>query len=163
MKRDNMQGSIHMIRLNNMEIHFYFNEDNKPTIEIKGKAYTSLSSLFRDFPFFSRLKNQEKIAQLINFLLKGLEFYYIENITEFQESYRKQIEIEQLYPEEAPLYLKYGIYDVSIMHPPLIKNRQLIFFVKQDYTQMPYQVTVPFPIVQETVMAYYELLPFIAS
>jgi hypothetical protein len=157
-----MRASIHMIPIETLEFNFFFNQENKPTIEVKERIYTSPAPLFRDFPILSNPHYPEKIAQLINFLLKGLEFHYIENIEQFKEDYYQQIESEQITLNDQPAHLSdYGVYDLSDMHAPTIQNGTLTFFVKHDYTHLPYKVSVPFPILTDQIRASYELLPYL--
>lgn len=159
-----MKASIYMIPIEQLELNFFFDQDHKPAINVEGQTYNSLVALFQSFPILSNPRYREKVAQIVNFLLKGLEFHYIENIEKFKEEYQQQIEYEQLSLEDRLVRLSdYGIYDLSSMHAPAVINGQLIFFVKHDYTQLPYKVSVGFPITSDYPNARYELLPFKSS
>lgn len=155
-----MKVSIQRIALENIEMHFFFDQEHEPAIDIAGQKYTSLSPLFLAYPTLSRPKNLSKAAQIINFLATGLDFRLIENIEEFKEDYLQRIESEQMgLVLDGPMISQYGVFDVSAIHPPTIKENFLIFFVKADYTQLPYRVQVSFPPIQEELEVSYELLP----
>lgn len=152
-----------MLFVGSIEISFLFNHQHHPVIEVQGKQYSSLGPLLDKYPIFTHTQHLDKLAQMANFLAKGLEFQFIENIESFKEKYYQQIETEQsslLY--EGSLLKDYGIFDLSSMHPPHLKDRQLLFFVKQDYMGIPYRANLRYPLNDSNPMMAYELLPLLA-
>lgn len=157
-----MKVSIQMLSLGSIEIFFLFNHHHQPLIEIEGIQYSSLPPLLEKFPELHHPQHLGKLAQIANFLAKGIEFQYIEDIETFKEHYYQQIEAEQsslLY--EGPSLKDYGIFNLSVMQLPYFKDKQLVFFVRHDYLGIPYQVTLCFPIEKEPLEISYELLPLI--
>ncbi|WP_068468254.1 hypothetical protein [Candidatus Protochlamydia phocaeensis] len=157
-----MKTCIQVLHLDQATLYFFFDQDHLPAIQIEGVKYTSLYQLCRDFPHLLAPKQIEKMAKIANFLIKGLEFQYIENINAFKEDYFQRLEAGQTaLLQNMPCLNDYGIYDVSIMHHPKIHNGKLIFFVKQDYTHLPYKASLDFPLKDENFSIHYELLPAI--
>ena len=155
-----MRTSIHMISIQNSELHFFFDEDNRPAIDAHGKVFSSLFDLLKEVPDLAFPRYLDKIAQIINFFNKGLEFQYIDNIENFKEDYLLRIEAEQLqWDGRQPRLSDFGIFNVETIHPPLIIKDKLVFFVKNDYTSIPYRVSIQFPFIDESILAHYELLP----
>lgn len=156
-----MNSYFYTVHLNSIEFKFLFNAHHHPVIEVKGQPYTSLMDLFRDFPILTHPSHREKSAQMINFLIKGLDFQYIHNIENFKEAYQKQVEVEQESLMNPSFNLtQYGRFDVSVMHPPKLEKGKLIFFVKNEHDQLPYQVSLPFPVHSDKFYIHYQLLPF---
>ena len=158
-----MKISIQMLSLGPIEIFFLFDHHHQPVIETMGIQYPLLPDLLETLPQLYEDQNLEKLAQIANFLAKGIEFQYIENIELFKENYYQQIEAEQAsLLDEGPLLKDYGIFDLSVMHHPHLKDNQLVFFVKHDYLGIPYKVTLFLPIEEMAKMSY-ELLPLATS
>lgn len=152
-----MKISIQMLTLGSLEFFFLFHH-HQPVIEVQAIQYTSLEDLIQKYPQLIHPKNLDIMAQIANFLVKGLEFQYIDDIESFKENYYQQIETEQMSLLDEETQLKdYGIFDLSEMHPPLLKENQLVFFVKHDYLGIPYRVTLAYPIKNDASI-YYELL-----
>lgn len=157
-----MKISIQMLTLGSLEFYFLFNH-HQPIVEVQSIQYSSLEHLIQKCPQLIHPQNIDKLAQIANFMVKGLEFQYIENIEAFRENYYQQIEIEQLTLLYEGTKLKdYGIFDLSDMHPPRLNGNQLIFFVRHDYLGIPYRVTLFFPITNDTPQLSYELLTSIS-
>jgi hypothetical protein len=149
-----------MLSLDSTELFFLFDQAHQPAIEINGFQYTSLNHLLQILPQLIHPRHLEKLAQIANFLAKGLEFEYIEDIELFKQNYWQQIEAEQLnLHHETPALKDYGIFDLSVMHPPRLMDHKLIFFVKHDYLSIPYQTSLCYPISKELLHMSYELLP----
>lgn len=156
-----MKISIQMISLGPHELFFLFDRHHQPAIEVKEVQYHSLGILLKTFPQLQQQDHFDKLAQIANFLAKGLEFQYIEEINSFKTSYYQQVELERsslLY--EGVTLKDYGIFDLSVMHPPCLKDHKFIFFVKHDYLGIPYQVSLLYPIGKDNPEMIYELLPF---
>lgn len=155
-----MKISIQMISLGPHELFFLFDYQHQPIIEAKEVQYNSLGCLLHDFPQLNEQKNVDKLAEITNFLGRGLEFQFIEDIESFKLSYYQQIESEQsalLY--EGSSIKDYGVFDLSVMHPPSLRGDKLVFFVKHDYLNIPYQATLIYPIGYGALNLIYELLP----
>jgi hypothetical protein len=153
-----MKVSIRMLSLGPLELNFLFDRYHQPAIDIEGKIYTSLGSLCRHIPQFSDIHYLEKLAQVANFLVKGLEFHYIEDIELFKEDYAQQLEAEELKMLNEEPRFNQGLYDLSGMHPPRVVNQQLIFFVKQEDPVVPYRVSLEYPVCAEMPVVSYEAL-----
>lgn len=156
-----MKISVQMLSLDSHELFFLLNSENQPVIEIHEIQYHNLGSLLKAYPQLQREKHLDKVAQIANFLARGLEFQYIDDIENFKTSYSQKIErIPSSLLDERPSIKDYGIFNLSMMHPPLAKDHQLIFFVKHDYLGIPYRVTLHYPAANDpNPRMDYELLP----
>ncbi|CUI17232.1 conserved hypothetical protein [Candidatus Protochlamydia naegleriophila] len=156
-----MKASIQLLHIGETRICFFFNQNDLPAIDIEGTTYTSLLEVLLHFPQFAVPQQADKIAQLSNFLMRGLEFHFIENILKFQEDYAQRIDAGQFEVlQNIPCQNDYGTYDVSIMHPPRLNAHELIFFVWHDYTKIPYRASLSYPICDQNFIMKYELLPY---
>lgn len=157
-----MKISIQMLSLGSTELFFLFDQAHHPAIEVKGIRYTSLGQLIQALPELTDKKHIDKLAQIANFLAKSLEFQYIEDIENFKESYLQQLEADELNLLQDTLKLRdYGIFDLSVMHPPHLIDHKLVFFVKHDYLSIPYKASLFTPIHIEGFHLSYELLPLL--
>lgn len=156
-----MKASIQLLYIDETRIHFFFDQSHRPAIDIEGTTYTSLYDVLRQFPQFAVPQQADKMAQLSNFLMRGLEFHFIENILKFQEDYVQGVEAGQFeLLQNSPSQNDYGIYDISGMHPPRLTMHALIFFVWHDYTKVPYRASLDYPIHDQHFIMKYELLPY---
>lgn len=159
-----MKISIQMLSIESTELFFLFDYQHQPVIEVNGIQYTSLRQLLDILPQLHHPQHLEKLAQIANFLAKGLEFQHIEDIELFKESYYQQIEAAQSsLLDDGPKLKDYGIFDLSAMHPPCLKKEQLVFFVKHDFLLIPYQATLFQPIENDLLHMAYEILPLLAT
>lgn len=157
-----MKTSIQMLSLENLEFFFLFNHQHKPIVEIQGHQFSSLHKLIQKFPLINQPQHLDILAQIANFLAKGLEFQFIQNIDSFRENYYQQIETEQSSLLYEGFNLKdYGVFDLSTMHAPLLIDQKLSFFVKHDYLGIPYKVTLMNPVDCNSPNIIYELLPIL--
>lgn len=155
-----MKSSIKLFFIEENEFNLLFNSLHQPTIEIANENYNSLKALLQKYPLLVCDTNLPKTVQMINFLLTGLEYEYIDDLEKFKEDYQQRIESEQATLVGNSVKLSdYGIYDVSFMHEPKLDKGKLIFFVKNDSNNLPYKVSV------DTISskAHYELLPRLLS
>jgi len=155
-----MKISIRMLTLGSEELFFLYNHKQQPVIDVRGKQYANFGELYERYPQLGQKENIGALAQITNFFAKGIEFQFIENIEQFKENYYQRIEADQsslLY--EGSALKDFGIFDLSLMHPPILKGDRLTFFVKHDYLELPYQATVRYPIVNGQLEVSYELLP----
>jgi len=133
-----------------------------PIIVSEGQVHSNLLSLTKAFPDLVTEGYLKPFITAANFLFQGIKFHPIDSISKFQKEYVDRIEYEQ---DPSKQFLKrisdYGIFDVSQMHSPKVIGDKLIFFVREDYTDLPYRVTCDFPITTENPEVKYELLPYI--
>ena len=107
-----MHTAIQVLHVNLFELRFFFDQNQSPTVEVQDRHYHSFFDLFCDLPGI--IPHLDKAVQVINFLAKGLEFQYIDDIILFQTNYRRIIEDESFEsPDEHARLRDYGIYDVS--------------------------------------------------
>jgi hypothetical protein len=157
-----MKTAIQLILIEDVEFSLFFDLNSQPAIEVQNQIFQSNEALFQAFPFILHPKHVIKTVQIANFLIKSLDFQYIENIEAFQTDYHQRIESEQAsFTQQLPRLSDYGIYEVSCMHLPQMRKNQIIFFVKNDYTHLPYKVTIT--IEAHNIEASYELLPHFSS
>lgn len=157
-----MKVSIQMISLEKNELLFLFNHKHQPVVEVNEIQYTSLSKLIDTYPILLSSKHLEKVSQVANFLARGLEFQYLDDLDSYSLSYYDEIKAEESPHSFGKIPLKkYGVFDLSVIHPPSLKEGTLLFFVKHDYLGIPYQVRVSdLNRHHEEPTVSYELLPF---
>jgi hypothetical protein len=154
--------SIQLILIEGIEFHFFFDRNNQPVIQAEGRSYRLPANLLDDFPVLKEGYTVVKTAQLINFLMTGVEFRLIENPEKFREDYLQQIESERSGFDTGHLarISDYGIFDVSRVRNPIINEDNLVFFVKNESNNLPYKVSLEFPLTNPIPKATYTLLPF---
>lgn len=121
---------------------------NAPTIEFKGKKYTSLEELLNECPTLANGKNLIQFCKIANFLFRGTEFDVIEDIPQFQKRY----------PVISKVLPQYGVFDITAIKPPEIKNGQLVFYAEHSTMHVPYCVTSTYPFKGEDACYSYSLL-----
>lgn len=160
-----MKTYIQLIAIEKIEFHLLFDKHDRPIIQMHHKEIDCLTDLFHTFHFLKYPQHAPKTAQICNFLLTGFDFHYIDDIEQFQKDYKEKIESEQSdtsFQSDSLLSLShYGTYDVSVMHPPQLINGILTFFVKNDYTHLPYKASIDLHNLKNASHASYELLPSI--
>lgn len=154
-----LKASIRLLTIDDLEFHFYFNQEHKPAIFANNCSYHHLPELFHDFPLLMLPNNIAKAAEMINFLMTGLEFQFIENIEDFKIDYLQRLDSESSYDKPDVNIADYGAFDISGMHAPLIERNQLTFFVRKDHDHLPYKVSLAFPVASKQPHVKYELLP----
>ncbi|MBA3958065.1 MAG: hypothetical protein H0X51_06700 [Parachlamydiaceae bacterium] len=143
------------------ELQYTIDANKKPVILYKGKTYSQLQELTAAIPSLTEPNSLEAFASALNFFCSGTRYLFITNIPEFQEDYLNRIEFEQNSFDYIPnRIIDHGIFDTSKMHPPQILNDELVFFVQDDYTQLPYRASCPYPIETPTPKVRYQLLPY---
>jgi hypothetical protein len=152
---------VQTIKVNKTEIMFYLDHDQHPIVISSGNTHRSLHHLIQSMPELSNPDYLSQLAHLINFFSQGTDYHVIDDIPKFQEAYLERIEYEKNSFDYMPLrIIDHGIFDVRVMHPPRVINRELIFFVQQDHTQLPYRVSCSYPIEREKLDTRYQLLPY---
>jgi len=151
------------LKLDDELFELKINEDNIPIVQHGSTHYKDIYKLTIDFPLLTKGRNIEVLSQLANFLFQGTSYKFINNISEYKESYLNRIEFEKNSLDFLPERLiDHGIFDLNSMHPPVINGKELTFYVYDDHTGVPYKVTCPFPI-PANVKAVYSLLPYSES
>lgn len=132
-----------------------------PVIAIGDKTFTNLLTLIKAFPILESEDNIKSLALAANFLFQGIKFHIIDDASKYQTEYLKRIEFEEQNINQNLRRLSdYGIFDVSTIHEPKRVEGKFIFFVREDYTDLPYRVTFDSPIVSESPEVKYELLHY---
>lgn len=150
------------IRINNeIELECLIDADKQPTIIYNNHKYKTLHSLLEMIPALSEPQSLQPLAYVVNFFAKGFDYQYIENIKQFKDDYLNRIEFEKNSFDYMPdRLIDHGVFNVVVMHPPLIINNELVFFVKNIQSGLPFKVSCPFPITSEFSSPLYQLLPY---
>lgn len=132
-----------------------------PLAEFQNQMYPHVWLLIQQLPLLSNADYLGEFSQISNFLWKGLEFQIIEQIVDYQSFYLKQVELEKKFPSDVFPYrlTDYKLFDVSVMHKPLLENGKLIYFVYHISTGLPYRVICPFPYTSPSSLVHYQTLP----
>lgn len=138
-------------------------ENQTPYVEYNDKKFIHLVQLVEELPFLSQIDHIKVFRQVANFFWKGFSFECIENIASYQQNYIKQVELEKTYSGDVFPYrlTDYKIFDVSVMHDPLVKDKQLFFYVYNILTGLPYRVVCPFPYDSPSTLVHYQILPIL--
>lgn len=135
--------------------------NENPFVEFERQIFSHVWLLSQQLNLLSDSIYLKEFAEIANFLWKGLQFKFIENIQEYQNYYIQQIDLEKKFPTDIfPCRLTdYQIFDVSVMHHPILDEGQLLFFVYQESTNLPYRVVCPFPYISSSTLVHYQVLP----
>jgi hypothetical protein len=152
---EEIQVGPHLIKLS---IH-----KDKPIAEFDEEHFSQLWFLVQSCPLLSDPKHLKEFARISNFFWKGVIFRYIDSISQFQQYYHDQIELERLCPGDIfPFRLTdYKIFDVSVMHEPHLEDGSLYYFVYNSSNGLPYRVVCPFPYTTTSTLVHYQILPII--
>lgn len=136
-------------------------QDQIPLVEWEGHLFNHIWLLSQQLPQLSEKTYIKEFAKISNFLWKGLQFQFIDQIAEYQNFYNTQVELERKCPSDIFPYrlTDYKIFDVSVMHDPRCENGQLFYFVYQTTTALPYRVVCPFPYLSTSTLVHYQILP----
>lgn len=142
-------------------LQFLLDEAHSPMIQYESRYYHSFNELINTFPH--PLTDDLKLfAEMANFMFKGDEFSVIDDIEAFKKAYHTQIQREKTRFIVAEQRLsEYGIFDLSSLHSPRLEAQQFIFFVKNDFNQLPYKVTCTLSSHEQTSHVHYTLLPYL--
>ncbi|MFI5343173.1 MAG: hypothetical protein ACHQUC_03020 [Chlamydiales bacterium] len=138
-----------------------FFQDQIPIAIHDEQTFTFLWELIEKIPPLSDALYLSEFAFLSNFFWKAGQFQYIECIESYQKYYLERVELERSQPVDLFEYrlTDYKIFDVSVMHPPKVENRQLIYFTCNVTNGLPYRVVCPFPYHLESTHVHYQILP----
>ncbi|MBA3236743.1 MAG: hypothetical protein H0T62_00130 [Parachlamydiaceae bacterium] len=147
-----MKITVQNVKIDEHQIQLEFNE-HTPQVTVDGKAYNNLGDLVRDVPEFSQEKYVNEIAYITNFIFSGLNFEVIQNIERFCANYQRSLqEVEDL--------KNYGEFDTRVIKRPYIDKNQIIFFVEERATGLPFKVEGPFPYSEMEQSFSYRILPY---
>lgn len=136
-------------------------QGNVPLVEKNGQLYHHVWLLAIQMPIISDPAYIRQFAEVSNFLWKGLQFQFIEEIDAYQRFYLDQVEMEKKCSGDLFRYrlTDFKIFDVAFMHEPLIEDGQLLYFVYNTSTGLPYRVVCPFPYTKSSTLVHYQVLP----
>lgn len=124
------------INVNQSVFNLKFDERiGEPYVEFEGENYADLTKLVNAASFLSDQSNLKSFILIANFLFRGNEFEVIEDIADFQKRY-------SVIAKRLP---HYGIYDISVVKPPVVKDGLAIFFAEHSTMHVPYRVTCTYP------------------
>lgn len=155
-----MKIAIQKLKIDRAEWLFFFDDEHFPTIASDDKKYSCPWQLINDYPSFLLRENLDRSAQLINFLLHGTQYQYIDSIEGFKQDYQRSIDTAEFDSHVAGQLINYGQYDLSDMRLPWLESDRLSFYVKHSYTSVPYRIAVLFPYAFHQVNVSYSLLPY---
>jgi hypothetical protein len=138
-----------------------FLNNQVPTAEFLGQYYTVLWFLVQNVSELSDPSYLKEFSEISNFFWKGIQFQTIDSIEDFQKQYVEQVELEKNYQGDVFPYrlTDYKIFDVSVMHSPLLDSGNLYYYVYHTATGLPYRVVCPFPYVSTSTLVHYQTLP----
>ena len=138
-----------------------FMQEQTPLVEYEGQVFNHVWLLTQQLPSLSDPIHIKQFAEISNFLWKGLQFQFIDNIAVYQKFYTEQVELERKFSSDVFPYrlTDYKIFDVSVMHDPHLESNQLFYFVYNSTTALPYRVVCPFPYNSTSTLVHYQILP----
>lgn len=136
-------------------------ENQQPIVKFNDQLFNHLWALIQHLPLLSDPDYLKQFAIISNFLWKGLNFQFIDCIEDYQRHYREQVELEKKYQSDIFPYrlTDYQIFDVAVMHEPLLHDENLHYFVFQTNTGLPFKVVCPFPYTFTSTLVHYQILP----
>ncbi len=136
-------------------------QDQTPVVECEDIFFNHVWLLNQHVLCLSDPAYLKEFAEISNFLWKGLQFQFIDQIAHYQKFYIEQIELEKKYPSDVFPYrlTDYKLFDVSVMHAPRLENGNLFYFVYHLPTGLPYRVVCPFPYTSAFTLVHYQILP----
>lgn len=136
-------------------------QDQTPLVERDGQFFNHIWLLSQQLPLLSDPAYIKQFSEISNFLWKGIQFQFIENIADYQIFYIEQVELEKRCPSDIFQYrlTDYKIFDVSVIHEPRLDDGQLMYYVYNTSTGLPYRVVCPFPYSTTSALVHYQILP----
>ncbi len=137
-------------------------EEGKRVVDYNGIHYKQLSALVSACPEVRQQEHRNEFARVANFLFKGLTYEVIDDIAAFKKEYRERVAKEANgLDTRGPRISDYGLFDVSGMHGPQIRDDKMVFYVRHSKTELPYEVSVALS--PNRKKASYHLLPFLGG
>ncbi len=136
-------------------------KENMSLIKFNEQFFSHLWLLVQQIPELSDADYLREFAEVSNFLWKGIQFECVISIESYQKRYNEQVELEKKYPSDVFPYrlTDYKIFDVSVMHDPRLEEENLMYFVYNTTTGLPYRVVCPFPYTSTSTLVHYQILP----
>lgn len=136
-------------------------QDQTPLVEFENQYIHHIWILSQQITLLTDVAYLNEFSQISNFLWKGLQFLFIDQIAEYQNFYLTQVELEKKQPNDVFAYrlTDYKIFDISVMCEPHINAGHLHYFVYQAETGIPYRVVCPFPYTSLSTLVHYQILP----
>jgi hypothetical protein len=136
-------------------------QDQIPLVEWENNFFNHVWLLSQHLSPLSDPAYLKEFAEISNFLWKGLQFQFIDQIAHYQKFYIEQVELEKKYSSDVFPYrlTDYKLFDVSVMHAPRLENGHLFYFVYNTTTGLPYRVVCPFPYTSTSTLVHYQILP----
>jgi hypothetical protein len=132
-----------------------------PLVEFDNQAFAHLWLLVQQLPLLCEGNYLKEFAEISNFFWKGVQYQCIDCIPDYQKHYVTQVELEKKHPSDVFPYrlTDYKIFDVSCMHDPRVEDGNLLYFVYNTTTGLPYRVVCPFPYASTSMLVHYQILP----
>jgi hypothetical protein len=147
-----MKTTIKNMKLGEHQILLEFDE-HIPQVTVDGKNYNNLDDLVRDIPEFLQEKYIDEIAYITNFIFSGLNFEVIQDIERFCANYQRSLrEVEDL--------KNYGEFDTRVIKRLDVEKNQMVFFVEERATGLPFIVEGSFPYSDKGRSFSYRILPY---
>lgn len=129
-------------------------EDNQPKVVVDGKKFDLLDNLTKHIPELNDPHQALPFSIIANFFFTGINFEVIEDIEGFSKNYKRLL-------VEDPNISGYGTFDISVIKHPVAEKNQVVFYVEEISTGLPFKVTCPFPYNDHTKPFKYSLLPYV--
>ncbi len=135
-------------------------ENKIPVVIYGGHKYINLDGLLNAIPHIANSKLLE-LCYLVSFFYGGSEYEFIENIDDFKEKYLNVIEFDKNSLDYNPdRLIDHGEFNIRVMHSPRIVDNELVFFVQNIKSKLPYRVSCPYPIPSGKMDVTFHLLPY---
>ncbi|CAM2007373.1 hypothetical protein [Acanthopleuribacter pedis] len=132
--------------------------DDQPCIRYRDRLYNNLPMLLDRAPHLGDKDELPAFAQIVNFMLAGGRFSYIEHPQSFCVEYERMM--SHIEPDMEPAFHRHGPFETDEISKPSLEADHLQFYVYQRHTMVPYRVTCPFPRITAADNIPYELLPY---
>lgn len=133
-------------------------DSDQACIRYRETLYDSLPILLDRAPQLADKDELPVFAQIVNFMLSGNGFRYIQHPEAFCIEYEQMLDFKD--PEMEPAFMRYGPFVTDEISRPQLNGDTLQFYVYQRHTMVPYRVTCPFPRITAADEIPYDLLPY---
>ncbi|MEX0284511.1 MAG: hypothetical protein AB3N23_07850 [Paracoccaceae bacterium] len=120
--------------------------EGAPVVRIGENEVSNVAALIDAAPHLKQPDAAEEAALAVNHLCEGSDFRVILNPDQFRETYltKRAAEEDKPWDQNRPRLGDYGLADVDQIAVPATDGDQLIFFVRDQYTGLPYRVALKF-------------------
>ncbi len=133
---------------------------NKMWLQYNGKNYDNFSEFLKQTQKLLNPENLSIYSQLINFIHTGVSFSYIQDTEFYKTSYAEWI--KTLGTEHPHPCTNFGPFNLSEIQSPKILDGKLIFYVQDNYTNVPFRVESSYPFDNANNEIFYNLLPYLS-